>query len=86
MTYLVSYDIEDNRTRGRLARYLEQKGRRLQKSVFTVELEQHKLKELIRELGKLAGVEGEVAIFRLCHGCAAVAIRLGGEERTYCVY
>ncbi len=86
MFYLVAYDIEDNRIRGRLARYLEKKGRRLQKSVFTLNLEPHQLKAVTRDLGKLAGIHGDVAIFRLCRGCEGAAIRLGGEERSYSIY
>jgi CRISPR-associated protein Cas2 len=86
MIYLVAYDIEDDRVRVRMARYLEKKGRRLQKSVFTVELQPHQLKTVTRDLGKLAGKFGDVAIFRLCRGCEGAAIRLGGEERTYSIY
>lgn len=80
MTYIVAYDIEDNRIRNRLAKFLLKRGRRLQKSVFAVTIERHAFKGFCRQIVKLAGRHEQVAIFRLCAGCQDSAMRLGKEE------
>jgi len=85
MIYLIAYDIEDNRVRSQLARFLEKEGVRMQKSVFMVEKDRHAIKALKRKVEKLA-VDGEVAIFPLCAGCRGRAMRLGKERpRFYCM-
>lgn len=75
MTHVVAYDIEDNRTRAKLARYLESKGVRLQKSVFAVELERHQIKRFLNDIRKIVGENDDVAVFRLCEGCRKSAIQ-----------
>ena len=82
-TYLVSYDIEDNRVRNRLAKYLEKCGLRLQKSVFAVRLERFRLKSFTRRLEQIVGAAGKVALFRLCPGCRDSAIQIGPQEPQY---
>lgn len=75
MTSVVAYDIEDNSTRNRLARYLKTRGVRLQKSVFAVEVERHQFKRFLGEIRKIVGEEDMVAVFRLCEGCKKNAIQ-----------
>ncbi len=81
MTCIVAYDISSDRRRTRLARYLEGKGVRLQRSVFAVEMERHMFRKFQREVYGIAGKGAEVAIFRLCKGCMRNAVRSGGEEK-----
>jgi CRISPR-associated protein Cas2 len=76
MTCVVAYDIEENRPRSRLARFLEKKGKRLQKSVFVVEVERHSFKGFASRMQKLAEPGAKIAIFRLCAGCKANAVQL----------
>jgi CRISPR-associated endonuclease Cas2 len=74
MTSIVAYDIEENRIRARLARYLKSKGVRIQKSVFAVEVERHQFKRFLAEIKKIVAEEDKVAVFRLCEGCKKNAV------------
>jgi CRISPR-associated endonuclease Cas2 len=80
MTAVVAYDIEDDRIRARLARYLKTKGVRIQKSVFAVEVERHQFKRFLGEMRKIVGEEDMVAVFRLCEGCKKNAIQSRSAE------
>lgn len=52
-TYVVCYDIEDNRRRRRIASILENSGMRVQESVFEVRLSQTAIRALINRLGEI---------------------------------
>jgi len=80
MTSVVAYDIEDNSTRARLARYLKTKGVRIQKSVFAVEVERYQFKKFLGEMRKIVGEEDMVAVFSLCEGCKKNAIQSRSAE------
>lgn len=80
MTCLIAYDIEDNKIRGRLARFLEKKGARIQESVFAVDIERHTFRMLLSQIEKITGKKGKVAIFKLCTGCRDNAIHLTTED------
>lgn len=86
MTYIVAYDIEDNRVRSRLARYLEKCGVRLQKSVFAVKLEPYRYKAFLRAVKKITGPDGNVIVLRQCAGCLDRATQLSQFEPTCWVY
>lgn len=86
MTCIVAYDIEDNRIRSRLARYLLTLGIRLQKSVFAIEVERHNFEKLKNRLYSLAGKEGKIVVFRLCEGCQQKALQLGDKSARFYVF
>lgn len=86
MTCIVAYDIEDNRTRNRLAKYLLTLGVRLQKSVFAVKVERHAFARMSRKLRTLADNKGKVAIIRLCAGCQKNAIQMDEGAPFFYVY
>jgi CRISPR-associated endonuclease Cas2 len=86
MTCIVAYDIEDDKIRGRLSRFLEKKGRRLQKSVFAVDVERHVFRKFTRQIEGISGVQGKVAIFRLCIGCQGNAIKIDTDEPRFFVF
>lgn len=86
MTCIIAYDIESNKIRAKLSRYLEGKGVRLQKSVFAVEIERHAFKGLLRQVEKITGKNGHVAVFRLCIGCRDNALHIKTEEKTFHVF
>lgn len=75
MVYIVAYDISNHRTRARVARYLEKRGLRLQKSVFTLSVTQYAIKQIKKELAELVKQEGSIMIFRQCKGCQRLAIQ-----------
>lgn len=82
MTCIVAYDIENDKVRGRLAKYLETQGVRLQKSVFAVEVERHAFNRLLHRIMAIAKDHGSVAVFRLCAGCEKNAIRHEKEPQA----
>lgn len=86
MTCIVAYDIDNNRIRGKLARYLEGKGVRLQESVFAIEIERHIFKGFLRQLEKIAGEKRKVAVFRLCAGCQKNALQIAEEEKYFHIF
>lgn len=86
MTCIVAYDISDNKTRNKLAKYLLGMGVRLQKSVFAVQFERHAFKHITRKLKKISGGEGQIAVIRLCAGCQKKAIQLNDETPQFYVY
>ena len=86
MTCIVAYDIEDDKTRGRLSRFLEKKGTRLQKSVFAVEIERHVFGRFTKQIEIISGPQGKVAVFRLCLGCQKNAVKIDVEEPRFFVF
>lgn len=86
MTCIVAYDIEDNKIRAKLSRFLEGKGIRLQKSVFAVEIERHVFTRFTNKIETLTGNHGKIAIFRLCIGCQKNAIKLNDEEKLFYIF
>ena len=86
MTCIVAYDIEDDKIRGKLSRYLEGKGIRLQKSVFAVEIERHVFNRFLSQMDAITGKNGKVAVFRLCAGCYTNAIQSRTDEKSFYVF
>lgn len=80
-SYLVCYDIDDNRERTRTAHLLESYGQRVQYSVFELHLHgdqqrrelQHKLRDILGE------DSNEVRFYRLTASAIAASHSLNGE-------
>lgn len=78
MHVLVAYDISDNKQRGKLSAYLEEKGIRSQKSVFECELENTTLQEVYAFVRRLDLEEHDSVLFYpLCKRCARQVRILG---------
>ncbi len=87
MTCIVAYDIANNRTRSKLARFLEGKGKRLQESVFAVPVERHVFQRFLKQLETIAEKQGKVAVFRLCVGCEKNASHITSEmEQPFYIF
>lgn len=66
-TYLICYDVADDRRRYRVGRLLEGVGLRTQRSVFECEIGEVPLRELTRKLTRLIDPEFDrITIYRLC--------------------
>ncbi|HQB62057.1 MAG TPA: CRISPR-associated endonuclease Cas2, partial [Spirochaetota bacterium] len=76
MTYIVAYDIENDKVRGKLARFLEKNGLRLQKSVFAIDSNAKKIKEVQRGISRITGGKGKIALFPLCANCASRSVKI----------
>lgn len=72
-TWLISYDICDCSKRAAVARRLEKAGRRIQKSVFVVQLREHAMQKLERELHSLLVGGDSLLILPICAHCLAKA-------------
>jgi CRISPR-associated endonuclease Cas2 len=59
MTCIVAYDIEDDRIRQRLAKFLQGVGFRLQKSVFIVKVERHVFQRFLSDIQAIQLNEAE---------------------------
>lgn len=79
---LVAYDIEDDRRRQRVARFLEKQGMRIQKSVFVVNIRNDRLDNLVRQLRRLCGDQDIVDILPVCANCRGHSVRIGPETET----
>jgi len=74
---VVSYDISDDGKRGKVARILEDYGRRVQYSVFECQLDERLLKELLGKLEPYGKGGDSIRVYRLCQACRKKFILLG---------
>jgi len=86
MTLLVSYDIESNKIRTKIAKFLEKKGIRIQKSVFAVEIERHGYERFLKTIEKISDGNGKIAVFELCKGCVKKAIKLNEKNISFKIF
>ena len=68
--YLIAYDISDDKIRNKIAKYLEKKGLRIQKSLFALEVNKNKIKHILRDLEILRKDDGIIHSFSVCKICA----------------
>ncbi|GAB6091547.1 CRISPR-associated endonuclease Cas2 [Spirochaeta dissipatitropha] len=85
MTYLVTYDISDPKRLRKTAKSLERSGVRIQKSVFILEVNQHKIRSIRNDLEQIAGPEGDILIVPICSACNNRVKRLGPENETFVI-
>ena len=70
MLILISYDIEDDNKRTRLAKKLRDFGPRVQKSVFEADINTKELHRLIEILSGIQLKNGDsIRLYRLCAEC-----------------
>lgn len=69
--YLISYDITNNRTRGKIAKELSGYGQRVQYSVFECRITEQQYKELYHKLVTLMNgeEEGNIRVYNICGKC-----------------
>ncbi len=70
MLYLISYDIPDDKRRGKIANCLLDYGKRVQYSVFECNLEKEQVEQLKKEIGGfISAAEDSVRIYSFCQNC-----------------
>mgnify|MGYP001150244250 FL=1 len=81
--YLISYDITDNRIRGKIAKELSGYGQRVQYSVFECRITEQQYKELYQKLVILMQEEeeGNIRIYNICGKCEQKLSTVGIESR-----
>ncbi len=79
MTYLISYDIEEDRTRTKLSKLLQGYGVRIQYSVFECSLTDARFQKLYGEILKLTTEKcaGSVRFYPLCKNCMEKIMTIG---------
>jgi CRISPR-associated protein Cas2 len=82
MFVVVSYDIEDDKRRTKIAQKLEDFGTRVQFSVFECILNEEKFSELKDELTPLIADVDSLRFYQLCDGCVKKINVFGIAEVT----
>lgn len=81
--YLISYDIADNRIRGKIAKELSGYGKRVQYSVFECRITDQQYRELYQKLVTLMmeEKEGSIRIYNICGKCERKLNTIGIESK-----
>jgi len=70
MFLVVSYDVRDDKRRGRLAKIMEDYLTRVQYSVFEGEIDEKHCQEMLKRVRKAIALEEDsVRVYRLCQAC-----------------
>lgn len=79
MRYVISYDIDDDKIRNKLAKILEGAGVRVQYSVFECELTEKRFQTLYRKIFELTDgtMERSVRFYSLCKNCKKRIVTIG---------
>ena len=79
MRYVISYDIESDRTRRKLAKRLEGYGVRIQYSVFECNLTDKRFQKLYKEIFQLTSgkSDGSVRFYSICKNCEDKIVTIG---------
>ena len=82
MFIIISYDIKDDKRRGKIFKVLKNFGQWMQFSVFECELDKANFLRLKDRLDHLIDAEKEDSIrfYFLCEGCKRQVGRVGGEK------
>lgn len=78
---IVTYDFENDLTRTRFSKFLEQYGRRIQYSVFQIRNSDRVLRNILNEIElkykkHFTGADS-IVVFRVCEGCKKKVLRYG---------
>ena len=83
MLFIITYDIEKNNTRTRLAKKLKDFGPRVQYSVFEADIteaELHKLRKMLKNVP--LGKDDSIRLYQICASCLAKIEIWGSGEIT----
>lgn len=70
MLIVITYDIESDRTRTRLAHKLKDFGPRVQLSVFEADVTAEELEKLYQKLSRVKlGEDDSIRVYRICGDC-----------------
>lgn len=80
-TYLVCFDISDDKKRRRVGILLEQYGQRVQGSVFEIAVESPaQLERLKKRLSRYLELEDDLRFYHLCLGCRTQSFDAQGKR------
>lgn len=83
--YLISYDISNDKRRRKIAKTIENYGKRVQYSVFECDLEKDRMKELYAILAEnmKEDPDGSIRIYNICENCLKKVSIIGQVEETF---
>ena len=84
--YLIAFDISDPKLLGRVSRYLEKKGQRVQYSVFLLALTPDQLKRVKKTLFNWLKMDHRIMIIPLCGNCLKQSVFLGEKTPGHLVF
>lgn len=83
MFVVISYDIQEDKKRNRLAKKLKDFGMRVQLSVFEADVQQKEFLKLMEVLNKVElGEADSIRLYKLCAACEKGVIIWGDGEIT----
>jgi len=83
MFFVITYDIEEDKRRNKIAKLLENYGVRVQFSVFEFKIDNNQIKEIIQKLSEIIEKEKDsIRIYRICEGCLKEITIIGSGEVT----
>lgn len=78
MNMIVAYDIADPKRLNRIAKIIKDYGIRVQKSIFEVDVDNHRFQEMwMRVCAEMEPAEDGVKFFPLCEKCAGTVENIG---------
>ncbi|MBP3195942.1 MAG: CRISPR-associated endonuclease Cas2 [Butyrivibrio sp.] len=82
--YVISYDIDKDKVRSKVAKLLENYGTRVQYSVFECSISEVQFEELYSQLATLMSgeIEGSIRFYQLCKNCMSKIAILGCKSDT----
>jgi CRISPR-associated protein Cas2 len=84
MKYLITYDIENDKTRKKISDELEAFGYRVNYSVFECELNQTKLKRLKEKLEELVDIKTDsLRFYHVCENCIPKSFELCNKGEVF---
>ena len=84
MKFVIAYDIQSNKNRKKLSDILEGIGYRVNFSVFECELNEAKLKKLIKSAKSLLNVKTDsLRFYRLCENCVEKSFELCDKKGIF---
>jgi CRISPR-associated protein Cas2 len=69
MTYLICYDITDNKERNKVSKFLEKYGIRIQRSVFIIDVNSNQYNDIEYNLLNFISNNDSIFIIKLCKAC-----------------
>lgn len=83
--YIVSYDISSDRIRNKVAKEMQNFGKRVQYSVFECRLSDAQLQEMYGRLATLlqSEKEGNIRIYKLCGKCEQAIMTIGIKSMAF---
>ena len=84
MKFVIAYDIQSDKNRKKLSDILEDIGYRVNFSVFECELNETKLKKLIKSAKALLNVKTDsLRFYRLCENCVGKSFELCDKKGIF---